>query len=68
MGLPRDVVRSWNRCAAVVGTGSIGRAIATLLRAVGYEITLVGRTAAVDPIFGTVRASADLATSSSSCR
>ncbi|MCX2928672.1 D-2-hydroxyacid dehydrogenase [Mycobacterium sp. CVI_P3] len=46
--------------AAVVGTGSIGRAIAERLMRLDVDVTLVGRAAATDPQFGTVRASADL--------
>jgi phosphoglycerate dehydrogenase-like enzyme len=49
--------------AMVVGTGSIGRAVARLLRAVGMTVSGVGRTARTgDPDFGTVHASSDLAT------
>jgi phosphoglycerate dehydrogenase-like enzyme len=45
----------------VVGTGSIGRAIARLLRAVGMDVRGVGRTPRVDdPDFGTVTAASDL--------
>jgi phosphoglycerate dehydrogenase-like enzyme len=48
--------------AMVVGTGSIGRAVARLLRAVGMTVSGVGRTARTgDPDFGTVHASNDLA-------
>lgn len=44
--------------ALVVGTGSIGRATARLLRAVGMRVRGAGRTARVDdPDFGTVLAS-----------
>lgn len=48
--------------ALVIGTGAIGREIATLLRAVGVEVFAAGRTARDDdPDFGTVIASEDLA-------
>jgi phosphoglycerate dehydrogenase-like enzyme len=48
--------------ALVVGTGSIGREIARLLRAVGMDVRGAGRTKRdSDPDFGTVVASADLA-------
>ena len=48
--------------AVVVGTGSIGREIARLLRAVGMEVRGVGRTLRQsDPDFGTVTAASDLA-------
>jgi phosphoglycerate dehydrogenase-like enzyme len=48
--------------ALVVGTGSIGREIARLLRAVGMDVRGAGRTEREsDPDFGTVVASADLA-------
>jgi phosphoglycerate dehydrogenase-like enzyme len=48
--------------ALVVGTGSIGRATARLLRAVGVQVEGVGRTAVEqDDDFGHVHASADLA-------
>ncbi|WP_052070703.1 D-2-hydroxyacid dehydrogenase [Rhodococcoides fascians] len=46
----------------IVGTGAIGRAIATLLSAVGMSVSGVGRTARKgDRDFGTVYASDDLA-------
>ncbi|MGI9084244.1 MAG: D-2-hydroxyacid dehydrogenase [Aeromicrobium sp.] len=46
----------------VVGTGSIGREIARLLRAVGMDVRGAGRTEREsDPDFGSVVASADLA-------
>ena len=45
-----------------VGTGSIGREIARLLRAIGMDVRGAGRTArSSDPDFGTVVASAELA-------
>jgi phosphoglycerate dehydrogenase-like enzyme len=48
--------------ALVVGTGSIGREIARLLRAVGMDVRGAGRTErGSDPDFGTVVASSDLA-------
>ncbi|MGB3771021.1 MAG: D-2-hydroxyacid dehydrogenase [Rhodococcus sp. (in: high G+C Gram-positive bacteria)] len=47
--------------ALVIGTGSIGRATARLLRAVGMDVSGVGRTARTgDADFGTVHASTDL--------
>lgn len=47
--------------AVVVGTGSIGRATARMLRAVGMDVCGVGRTArGGDPDFGEVFASTDL--------
>lgn len=68
--LARQEHREWDyrltrrltgRSAAVVGAGSIGRAIAAMLRALGMDVTLVGRTAGKDPEFGTVRPSSALA-------
>jgi phosphoglycerate dehydrogenase-like enzyme len=48
--------------AVVVGTGAIGRETATLLRAVGVHVSLVGRRAiAQDPVFGEIIASSELA-------
>jgi phosphoglycerate dehydrogenase-like enzyme len=46
--------------AAVVGTGSIGRAIADRLARLDVHVTLVGRTPGDDPQFGTIRSSDDL--------
>ncbi len=47
--------------ALVVGTGSIGREIARLLKAVGTDITLVGRRPLpVDPEFGQIAQTRDL--------
>jgi phosphoglycerate dehydrogenase-like enzyme len=46
--------------AAVVGTGSIGRAIADRLARLDVTVTLVGRRPAEDPDFGTVRSTDDL--------
>jgi phosphoglycerate dehydrogenase-like enzyme len=46
--------------AAVVGTGSIGRAIADRLARLDVHVTLVGRTPGDDPNFGTIRSSDDL--------
>ncbi|MDT5064447.1 MAG: hypothetical protein QOK02_602 [Mycobacterium sp.] len=46
--------------AAVVGTGSIGRAIADHLARLDVHVTLVGRTERDDPQFGTIRRSDDL--------
>ena len=48
------------RRAVVVGAGSIGRATARLLRAIGMEVTVVARTARDDPELGRIRASRDL--------
>ncbi len=48
------------RRVVVVGTGPIGREIGRLLAAVGLQVTLVGRTAAGDPEFGTVHPSSEL--------
>ncbi|MBF6329495.1 D-2-hydroxyacid dehydrogenase [Nocardia transvalensis] len=51
----RESERVAGASVLVVGTGSIGRAIARLLRAVGMRVRAVGRTArADDPDFGTV--------------
>jgi phosphoglycerate dehydrogenase-like enzyme len=48
--------------AVIAGTGSIGREIARMLRAVGMRVHGVGRTPRdVDPDFGTVSASSELA-------
>jgi phosphoglycerate dehydrogenase-like enzyme len=46
--------------AAVVGTGSIGRAIADRLARLDVAVTLVGRTAGDDPQFGSVCSATDL--------
>ncbi|MCP3798235.1 D-2-hydroxyacid dehydrogenase [Allokutzneria sp. A3M-2-11 16] len=55
--LHRESERLTGKRALVVGTGPIGRAIAGLLRAVGLEVTGIGRRArADDPDFGTVHA------------
>ena len=46
--------------AVIFGVGSIGREIARLLKAVGVEVTGVGRHARDDdPVFGTVHASSE---------
>jgi phosphoglycerate dehydrogenase-like enzyme len=47
--------------AAVVGTGSIGRAIADRLARLDVHVTLVGRRPGEDQDFGTIRTSAELA-------
>jgi phosphoglycerate dehydrogenase-like enzyme len=47
--------------AAVVGTGSIGRAIADRLARLDVNVTLVGRVPGHDPHFGAIRSSDDLA-------
>src|SRR5262249_2596341 len=44
------------------GSGPIGRAIARMLRAVGMQVHLVGRTERADPEFGVVRTQAALPT------
>jgi phosphoglycerate dehydrogenase-like enzyme len=46
--------------AAVVGTGSIGRAIGDRLARLDVDVTLVGRTPGDDPDFGTIRSSDEL--------
>ncbi|TVT02210.1 D-2-hydroxyacid dehydrogenase [Amycolatopsis bartoniae] len=59
----RESERVAGRRALVVGTGPIGRAIARLLRAAGLVVSGMGRRERDgDPDFGTVYASADLAT------
>ncbi|MBF6450127.1 D-2-hydroxyacid dehydrogenase [Nocardia elegans] len=51
----RESERVAGAAALVVGTGSIGRAIARLLRAAGMRVRGLGRTARIDdPDFGTV--------------
>ncbi|WP_030513173.1 D-2-hydroxyacid dehydrogenase [Nocardia sp. NRRL WC-3656] len=51
----RESERVAGAAVLVVGTGSIGRAIARLLRAAGMRVRGVGRTARIgDPDFGTV--------------
>jgi phosphoglycerate dehydrogenase-like enzyme len=49
------------RRATVVGAGSIGRATAMLLQAIGMEVTVVARTERDDPELGRIRASTELA-------
>ncbi|WP_241991162.1 D-2-hydroxyacid dehydrogenase [Cryobacterium sp. Hh38] len=57
----RETERIDNARALIVGTGSIGRETARLLRAVGMRIEGVGRTTRTDDAdFGTVHASTDL--------
>ena len=57
----RETRRTAGTSALVIGTGGIGRAIATLLRAVGIGVTGAGRTARTDdPDFGIVHDSARL--------
>ncbi|MDZ5077646.1 D-2-hydroxyacid dehydrogenase [Nesterenkonia sp. HG001] len=57
----RETQRVQGLTALVIGTGAIGREIATLLRAVDVEVFAAGRTARdQDPDFGTVIASDDL--------
>ncbi|MCV7179412.1 D-2-hydroxyacid dehydrogenase [Mycolicibacterium sphagni] len=56
----RTTGRLAGRRAAVVGSGSIGRAVAERLMRLDVDVTLVGRTASADPRFGTVRASTEL--------
>jgi phosphoglycerate dehydrogenase-like enzyme len=61
--LHRDTSTVVGSRALVIGTGAIGRETARLLRAVGLEVRGAGRTErTADPDFGTVLASADLAT------
>lgn len=58
----RDTRSLAGQTVLVVGTGSIGRAIARLLRTAGMQVRGAGRTArAADPDFGTVVSSAELA-------
>jgi len=58
----RDTEGLYRKRVLVVGTGSIGRETARLLRAVGMDVAGAGRTArAGDEDFGEVHASADLA-------
>ncbi|MDI9929864.1 D-2-hydroxyacid dehydrogenase [Rhodococcus sp. IEGM 1354] len=58
----RETERIDGAHAMIVGTGAIGRAIASLLSAVGMSVSGVGRTAREgDRDFGTVYASDDLA-------
>ncbi|WP_164478298.1 D-2-hydroxyacid dehydrogenase [Mycolicibacterium stellerae] len=47
--------------AAVVGTGSIGRAVADRLARLDVHVTLVGRTPGDDPEFGRIHCSTELA-------
>lgn len=47
--------------ATVVGTGSIGRAIASMLTSLAVTVTLVGRIGAADAEFGDIIPSSDLA-------
>ncbi|MCW2756407.1 MAG: 2-hydroxyacid dehydrogenase [Nocardioidaceae bacterium] len=57
----RDTQTIQGRNALVVGTGSIGRETARLLRAVGMEVRGAGRSArSGDPDFGDVLSSAEL--------
>nr|WP_037307630.1 D-2-hydroxyacid dehydrogenase [Saccharomonospora viridis] len=57
----RETERVAGTSALVVGTGPIGRAIASLLRAVGVQVTGAGRRArGNDPDFGTVVSSEEL--------
>ncbi|MFI9630804.1 D-2-hydroxyacid dehydrogenase [Streptomyces sp. NPDC052042] len=51
-----------NRTVAVVGTGSIGRRIATLLKNLGMDVRLVGRRGFQDDDFGEVPAVTRLST------
>ncbi|HEX2298948.1 MAG TPA: D-2-hydroxyacid dehydrogenase [Pseudonocardiaceae bacterium] len=57
----RETERVAGRCAVVVGSGPIGRAIGRLLLAVGMRVQLVGRTERTDDLdFGQVHAQAAL--------
>jgi phosphoglycerate dehydrogenase-like enzyme len=58
---PRTTQRLAGKKAAVLGTGSIGRAIADRLARMDVDVTLLGRRPGDDPDFGTVRTSAELA-------
>jgi phosphoglycerate dehydrogenase-like enzyme len=59
--LHRETETVHGQRALVVGSGPIGREIGLLLRAVGVDVCLVGRTRREgDRDFGTVRASSDL--------
>ncbi|ORM37873.1 D-2-hydroxyacid dehydrogenase [Williamsia sp. 1135] len=58
----RDTIRTAGRSALVIGTGGIGRAVASLLRAAGLQVTGAGRIARTeDPDFGTVLRTDELA-------
>jgi phosphoglycerate dehydrogenase-like enzyme len=48
------------RRAVVIGAGSLGRATSRLLRALGMDVVLVGRTAREDAVDGTIRAASEL--------
>lgn len=57
----RETERLAGRCAVVVGSGPVGRAISRQLAAVGLRVHLVGRVERTgDPEFGTVRAAGAL--------
>ncbi|WP_158249039.1 D-2-hydroxyacid dehydrogenase [Mycobacterium sp. ENV421] len=56
----RTTGRLAGKRAAVIGTGSIGRAIADRLSRLDVEVTLVGRTSGEDPRFGAIRGAVDL--------
>lgn len=58
----RPLVALVGRRAVVVGAGTIGRATARLLAAIGMEVAVVGRTARQDPEFGRILAGNDLTT------
>ncbi|QJR36580.1 D-2-hydroxyacid dehydrogenase [Gemmatimonas groenlandica] len=59
---PRDIARVAGTRALVVGTGDIGRAIASSLQALGVHVTGVSRSgAASSPAFSAVHASSELA-------
>jgi len=45
--------------AAVFGVGSIGREVASVLKAIGVEVIGVGRSERQDPMLGTIRAIVD---------
>ena len=60
---PRDIARVAGTRALVVGTGDIGRAIATSLRALGVHITGVSRSGTADAsVFPAVHSSSALET------
>ncbi|GAA1787179.1 D-2-hydroxyacid dehydrogenase [Planosporangium flavigriseum] len=52
---------------AVVGTGSIGRTIARMLKALEMRVVLVGTRRRLDPEFGEIRVAAELAAVARDC-
>lgn len=57
---PRLVDMIRGRRALVLGPGGVGREIALLLRAAGYTVDIIGRTAREDPELGRIHSTADL--------